>query len=568
MKAIGLVLPISIYLLGACSDGGFQDAVAVPDIGQASDVDLRTTKLQNPLAYIPSQCFTKTEDKAGRVHNPCYSCHIASEEPNYLEDQDLQTSYDFPGLEGNVLINPWSNLFKDRTATMTALSEQAIFDWIRADNYLNNGIPILATSLSGQLNPKWDVDGNGRWGGYVPDAYFRFDSEGFDRTPNDAYSGWRAFAYTPFLGTFWPTNGSTDDVLIRLPSTFQNNGKGEFDLLTYKINLAIVSALIQRRDVPLPNPVDEATWQVDLDKDGHIGMATFIRYDWAPLAGRQMSYVGQARIEQMAGRLHLAAGLYPEDTEFLHSVRYLDIGADNAIKMAAHLKELRYAKKVSWYTYSDLKEMALKEIREKNINPERTRSFTGNAEIGVANGQGWTFQGFIEDKNGALRPQSYEETVSCMGCHSGIGATTDSTFAFPRKVSETAFQQGWYHWGQKPLLGMKEPRRRDGEYEYSYYLKQNGAGDEFRENTEVMAKFFNPDGSINTDKLSDLHLDVTTLILPSRQRAMSLNRAYMSIVKEQSFALGRDPVMAPVENVHKEIRIGSSTKIRNPLTGP
>ena len=34
-------------------------------------------------------------------------------------------------------------------------------------------------------------------------------------------SGWVAFNYKPLPSTFWPTNGSTDDVMIRLSEKFQ-----------------------------------------------------------------------------------------------------------------------------------------------------------------------------------------------------------------------------------------------------------------------------------------------------------------------------------------------------------
>ena len=66
------------------------------------------------------------------------------------------------------------------------------------------------------------------------------------------------------------------------------------------------------------------------------------------------------------GNLHLAAGLFPEGTEFLHSVRYLDVGAQGSIGLARRFKELRYAIKHSWYSYADLKAQALGEQKEKS----------------------------------------------------------------------------------------------------------------------------------------------------------------------------------------------------------
>lgn len=559
-------------LLAGCD---FADEVvagfAVPRAAPADGdlIDIRNRDLYNPIAYITSQCFTKTQDETGTAHNPCFSCHIPTSEPNYLDDGDVQLGYDFPGDEGSIRDNPWTNLFKDRRNEVAAIGDASILAYVRENNYAGgDGKPILANRLTAALPAVWDVNGNGRWDGYVPDAGFNFDAQGFDHLADGGYTGWRAFAYAPFLGTFWPTNGSTDDVLIRLAPAFWQTEAGQPDLAIYKTNLAIVTAMIQRRDVTLDAPVDETALKVDLDKDGRLGQAGTVRYDWAPLQGKTMSYVGKARSEQAAGRLHLAAGLFPEGTEFLHSVRYLDVADDGGVGMAQRFKELRYAVKKSWYSYSDLREMALKEQREKVTNPERTRQLAGNAEIGMSNGQGWTYQGFIEDRQGKLRPQTYEETVFCIGCHSGIGATADNAFSFPRKFAESAYQGGWYHWTQKGLAGTPEPMRRDGQPEYAHYLAQNGAGDEFRENAEVMAKFFDSRGRLRGDMLAQLRNNVAVLLLPSRARALTLDKAYKLIVEEQSFAQGRDATVTPAQNVHRSIALGTPTGIRSVVAGP
>lgn len=532
-------------------------------------VDIRARSLNNPLAYLTSQCFTQTRDAADRVHNPCFSCHHPSHEANYIDDGDIQLGYNFPGLPGGELDNPWVNLFKDRTAAVAGIGDAAMLAYVRQDNYRGgDGAPLLARTLSQSFPVVWDANGNGRWDGYLPDAAFNFDADGFDRQAGGSYTGWRAFAYAPFLGTFWPTNGSTDDVLIRLAPAFWQTEQGQPDLTVYKTNLAIVTAMIQRRDVPLETPVDEAVLNVDLDKDGRLAAATLIRYDWAPLQGRVMSYVGRARLEQAAGKLHLAAGLFPEGTEFLHSVRYLDLDGQGGVRLSPRFKELRYAIKKSWHSYSDLKEMALKEVREKAVNPERTRQFTGNAETGLSNGQGWIYQGFIEDRRGRLRPQTYEETVFCIGCHSGIGATTDGVFAFPRKFTESVYQGGWYHWTQKSLAGTPEPLRRDGKPEYAHYLAQNGAADEFRENREAIQRFFDSGGKLKPGAAGQLRNDISTLLIPSQERAMILNKAYKTIVDEQSYALGRDATVKPAENVHRRVAIGTPTGVTEVVAGP
>ncbi|PNV82661.1 MAG: hypothetical protein C0627_09015 [Sulfurimonas sp.] len=66
------------------------------------------TIINNEAAYIPSQCYTKKEDENGAILNPCYSCHTDAEEPNYIDDVELQTSYEFAEY---ALTNRWKNLF-------------------------------------------------------------------------------------------------------------------------------------------------------------------------------------------------------------------------------------------------------------------------------------------------------------------------------------------------------------------------------------------------------------------------------------------------------------------------
>jgi len=490
---------------------------------------LQSKALSNEAAYIPPQCYTKTIDSQNRVYNPCFTCHQDSTAPNYNNDADLQQSYAFPEY---ALINHWTNLFKDRSQEVAAISDAEILAYIRTDNY-----KLLIDKLSN----------NAQWDGFVPDCYFNFDAEGFDRDTVGNYTGWRAFAYYPFPGTFWPTNGSTDDVLIRLSPEFQQNDSGEFDLQIYKLNLAIVEALIKRQDVAI-FPVDERQYGVDLDKNGQLTTATKIVYDWAPLQRRYMSYVGKAKQKK------LAAGLFPLGTEFLHSVRYIDIDKQNNIKMAARMKELRYARKASWRNYGQLEDLALDEIKEADDFPDRLDQIIGNMEHGVSNKHGWILQGFIENAQGDLRPQTYEEQVFCVGCHSTIGATTDGMFAYARKLpGETA----WYHWNQKGLKNLPEPEYN----EYSLYLEKNGAGDEFRANNEIIQAFFNQDGSLKPEMLNKLHNDISLLLWPSPARALQLNKAYRVIVQEQSFKQGRDATIIPPENVHRKVEEDQITGI-------
>jgi hypothetical protein len=524
------------------------------------DSNLKSKVLSNEVAYIPPQCYTKTIDSENNVHNPCFTCHQESLPPNYNNDADLQESYAFPEY---ALTNHWSNLFKDRSQAVAAISDAEILAYIRTDNYQDKkGHIILADTL--QMVPTvYDVNQNGRWDGFIPDCYFNFDAQGFDQNNAGEYTGWRAFAYYPFPGTFWPANGSTDDVLIRLPPPFQQNENGEFDLSVYKLNLAIVEALIKRENVAI-SKTDERLYGVDLDQDGDLASATEIVYHWAPLEGRQMRYVGKAKQALEAGEQYLAGGLFPLGTEFLHSVRYIDLDEGNQIKMAARMKELRYARKTSWRSYSQHQNFALSEIKEADAFPDRLDHIIGNLEEGVSNQFGWILQGFIEDQKGDLRPQTYEEHVFCVGCHSTLGATTDGMFAFPRKLPGA---DTWSHWSQKGLKNIPEPLRKDGEYEYSFYLEHNGAGDEFRANTEIISNFFDENGLLKADKISALHQDISLLLWPSPARALQLNKAYRVIVQEQSFKAGRDATVIPPENVHQKVFEEQTTGIEQLLNG-
>jgi hypothetical protein len=517
--------------------------------------------LQNTTAYIPSQCYTKTEDSKGNVHNPCYSCHVNSQSPNYIDDIDLQLSYAFSEVSKN---NPWKNLFKDRTQAVAAISDEAIKQYIRQSNYFDKQGNIILNQKLRKLPNGWDFNGNGQWDGMVPDLWYNFDDEGFDRDKAGKDSGWRTFAYYPFPGTFWPTNGSTNDVLIRLPAEMQQNLKGQYDRNVYKVNLAIVEAMIREQDISIDKVNEAALGGVDINKDGKIAMADQVVYDWNPRQNRFMWYVGKAYEMQKAGKLHLAKGLYPEGTEFIHTVRYLDIDEQGDIKLAERIKELRYARKLQWLTYASLRAIADREFKEKHDFPDRTRSVQGNHEIGVSNGQGWMYTGFIEDKNGDLRPQTYEEQVFCVGCHGGIGATRDGIFSFARKFNFNSYQQGWYHWSQKSIKGVKEPLRLDGKHEYGYYLQNNQAGDEFRANTEILDKFFD-DGKLKDDKLKVIQNDISKLLWPTEQRAMALNKAYRVIVKEQSFVYGRDATESPLESVYRNVEQERPTGITEPV---
>lgn len=420
----------------------------------------------NPDAHVPPQCYARTDG----VSNACWTCHTAEGASDSEGDWTLQMEH-----TGKPRVNRWENLVRDRSAAVARISDSEVLAYIRTDNY---------TPLRQALAVRTDFPG------FVPDLDLAagFDSEGFARDG----SGWRALRYKPFPGMFWPTNGSTDDVFIRLPRAFRRE-RGAESRAVYKANLAILEAAIAtapHRDPRLP-----------------------------------ASYSGDA------SGVPVRRYLYPEGTELLHTVRYVD--PDAPTLHSARLKELRYARQEgtphSWMQGS-------------------------HPKAGPVNGLGWRLQGFIEDERGRLRLQTDEEHRSCTGCHGGLGVTVDGTFALARKVPGAA---GWRH---QDLRGMPDaPQSGHPEPEVLTYLNRVQGGDEFRANREMLARFL-PIGIV--DRAEVLRAarggdrDLAWLLTPSRERALLLDKAYMVLVREQSFEKGRDALPETVANMEPGIRNG------------
>jgi hypothetical protein len=459
------------------------------------------------------------------------------------------------------MTNPFTNLFKDRSPQVASMTDSATLQYVRESNYMSQEDDIL---------PALDLPAE--WKGYRPDCYFNFDDDGFDQNPKGEYTGWRAFRYYPFLGTFWPTNGSTDDVLIRLDPIFTQDDNNTYSKEIYMLNLAIVESLVKQKEIALPTGIDEKVYGVDLNSDGIMDTASSI----SPMI---QSYVGLAKLYLREEKVHLARGLFPENTEFLHSVRYIDWDEiKEQIGISARMKELRYAKKYTWKRYGEIERAAQSELWEAlalDSSEAQIALYKGNYEEGLRNEIGWVYQGFIENKEGKLRPQTHEETIGCMGCHSHLGATTDSTFAFARKfegVKKDQNDYGWNHWSQKGLNEISEPiveyKNYGKQYEYSFYLQNNHSANEFRNNDEVQSRFFDDNGSIKQDMINALHEDITVLLFPSKERALALNKGYKVLVEEQSYIYGRDAHIKPMKNVYKVIKEGKVTGITKPIVRP
>ncbi len=468
--------------------------------------------LYNAEAVVPPQCYTRTEAKA----NPCYVCHQDQipERENKMNDRDLQAAYSFSDVG---MTNHWKNLFEDKQSRIAAISDEEIQSYVNQDNY---------SELAGRLKEKG-------FKGYIPDLQNlqlgaeAFDAEGFAKDG----SHWVAFNYKPFPSTFWPTNGATDDVMIRLAAPFRTGKDGQYSRDVYKANLAILEAAIKGVTSISSLPIDERLTGRDLDGDGQMMISHTVN--------AQTAWAGAAE------GTFFDTHLYPAGTEFLHTVRYLGVDKDGRIGVSTRMKEVRYMWKVQPYGKSMYARKYQLEANEKEAG--NLPGYTSIQQHGLDNGNGWAIQGFIEDRKGRLRFLTHEENFSCMGCHNSVGSSIDKTFSFPRKLD------GAKGWGYIDLQGMADaPNKGETVGEIELYLTRAEGGSEFRNNEEMAARWFNPDGTIAKEKIAAAK-DVYDLITPSPARAMSLNKAYRTIVEDQDYIFGKDAVLTPPSNVYDKI---------------
>ena len=262
-----------------------------------------------------------------------------------------------------------------------------------------------------------------------------------------------------------------------------------------------------------------------------LGTATVLR--------RVGSYVGAA------AKHFFETGIYPMDTEFLHTVRYVGFdAAGGGIAPSTRMKEVRYMRKRYAMPAYVLAQGYTEEHWDKELG--RLPGYIDRGQQGLDNEMGWLVQGFIEDARGELRASTYEENLFCMGCHTSVGATIDKTFSFPRKVDGAA------GWGYIDLRGMPDaPNRGETKGEFATYFERAG-GSEFRNNEEIAARFFRADGSVDRERVAAAR-DVYDLIAPSRERALLLNKAYRVIVADQDYIHGRDATVKPPANVYERI---------------
>tara|TARA_B100000519_G_scaffold185822_1_gene181319 strand:+ start:418 stop:2082 length:1665 start_codon:yes stop_codon:yes gene_type:complete len=515
--SLSLVTLLSTLLISACNDeSALQNSAQDTDYPYSEGDDIPAlaymehNEVYNPESVIPPQCYTKTNGK----NNPCYACHQSYDNsenrPNQMGDGTLQGNYEFSDVG---LTNSWKNLFVDRRELIADISDEAILEYIGEDNYTAstvNGLP--AEMQIKQLS-------------YPTKAF------GEHGIANDG-SGWVAYNYKPFPSTFWPTNGSTGDAMIRLPEAFQQR-KGEYSEDVYLANLTLLEMTLKDVNTLAVPQLNEQTIGMDLNGDGVLSEAiSHIQ--------RQSHYVGDA------SGIELSYQLYPQGTELLHTVRYIGVDDEGQIYNAPRMKEVRYMQKALFRSKESLASAYYAEAKDKAFEKLPQTRYLGE-EQGIDNGFGWTLNAYIEDEQGQLRPQHEQELAFCNGCHKTVGSTFDQTFSFARKVP------GAKGWGYINLHEIDDvPNINEQEGEFLTYMKRVGGGDEFRQNAEMLARWFNADGELNEAKVKQAN-SVYELITPSPERALALNKAYQTIVKEQSYLFGRDATITEATNVLSEI---------------
>lgn len=385
--------------------------------------------LPNPYAHIPAQCYIET---AVGTQNACQFCHTNGPAARGLGNNspqagasprlgNLQAEYGFVALRhpfvANGSINPWSNTLFPATlsaALAAAGANPETWDmaaWIATDNWQ----PAFARRPGDAR--AWDAAVQHPFRlfpGLDPADLPAAAEDGFVRSSRAAngffhdgkgfVTGWRAVNFFPY-GLFTPLTGSVSGIYLRLPEPFMKDAQGRFDLATYAGNLDLVARAVQDRLAP-----------------------------------------GETRYHGGAAGLPVERGLYPDGTEFAHPLHYVDVRADGRDRSvspfpgtrARRVKEIRYMYKIRpWHPDHGGPEWK-----------EEDGPIYGNGDQGWAdNGAGWLLSAFIEDKEGALRPQTLSELAQCVGCHSGnarplekgyanfnagTGNTIDSTWALPR----------------------------------------------------------------------------------------------------------------------------------------
>jgi hypothetical protein len=398
----------------------FHEGIAPKDFLKRTGAPYRPSYNEDPS--IPAQCWIET---SYGTQNACLYCHTdylaKIKHGNAFPLGEDQVLYSFPSPDLNKVL--WRNTIFPKEISERlekegiALPDSEDVAYVRRDNWqsaFKKARPTASAEwlnressefvLFPALNPshlfpyRAKDPTSGGTHGFV-------DANGFVRDEKEAYTGWRAVNFFPY-GIFTPLSGSVSGIYIRLPRSFRCEN-GNFSREIYRKNLDLLERNIKNR----PN--------------------------------KESRYSGDA------SRVKIEKGFFPVGTEFAHPLHYVDLNADG--ETGAQLDGVVGNKTVT-YEFPGTRSRRVKEMRymykwkqvgiddiDEEAHPDDF--VIGNEGQGwVDNNTGWLLSGFIEDREGELRPQTTEELMQCIGCHGKVGNTVDSVWSFERKLPAEA---GW-----------------------------------------------------------------------------------------------------------------------------
>jgi hypothetical protein len=173
--------------------------------------------------------------------------------------------------------------------------------------------------------------------------------------------------------------------------------------------------------------------------------------------------------------------------EFAHPLHYVDLNADGETgksldgvnnnktpdyefpgTRSKRVKEIRYMYK--W------KDVGLEDIGAVEIEEEYAKVIGKEWQGWIDNKAGWILGAYIENRQGKLRPQTTEELLQCLGCHSSVGNTIDAVWSFQRKLpGDSGWQEmnyGHYKKAEADKTRLNDYQNENidmGELEYFYY---------------------------------------------------------------------------------------------------
>ncbi|MFC2163362.1 hypothetical protein ACFLT2_00020 [Acidobacteriota bacterium] len=403
-----------------------QKGKAPPGFRRKAKAEYKPSFNEDPA--IPAQCWVET---GYGTQNACQYCHTnylaENRHGNALALAEDQILYSFPSPNLN-RVN-WKNIIHpEEILARLAEEELAVpragdpenLDYVRTDNWReafrkarrnrddswNN---LANTSSDFQLFPALNPDDlfpfvdedktSGGQHGFI-------DEDGFIWSKESQITGWRAINFFPYA-IFTPLTGSVSGIYIRLSKEFMTED-GNPDLEIYKKNLDLLERNIKNLKIDSTH------------------------------------YYGDAK------EVEVRKGFYPVGTEFAHPLHYVDLNADGDVGLrldglnrneepdyefpgtrSKRVKEIRYMYK--W------KDVRLEDIGDDG---EGDSAFLiGNKTRGwIDNSDGWILAAYIENREGDLRPQTTEELMQCLGCHSSVGNTIDAVWSFQRKLPR---EPGW-----------------------------------------------------------------------------------------------------------------------------